>query len=141
MTKILVALDIARPGGNDAVLDTAETLAGAMGAGISVIYVLDPPPSYVLAELPEAVLGKRQAEAEDMLREILEGRECDEIVVREGPPAMEILDHAASIDADLIVLHSHEPGFSDYFIGSVAGRVVRHAHCSVYVLRGTDGEG
>ena len=139
MKNILVAVDIARSGGNDAVLKTAQALASAMGGRLSVIYVLDPPPSYVLAELPEEVLKDRHDHAQEKLRDIIDGFDCTNVVVREGPPAMEILDFAQAIQADLIVMHSHDPGISDYFIGSVAGRVVRHAHCSVHVLRGQDG--
>ena len=33
------------------------------------------------------------------------------------------------------MIASHKPGFSDYFIGSTAARIVRHAQCSVLVTR------
>ncbi|MDN3719952.1 universal stress protein [Roseibium salinum] len=32
---------------------------------------------------------------------------------------------------------SHKPGFSTYFMGSNAAHIVRHAPCSVMVLRGS----
>ena len=35
----------------------------------------------------------------------------------------------------MIVIASHDPGLVDYLLGSVAARVVRHAHCSVLVTR------
>jgi nucleotide-binding universal stress UspA family protein len=35
----------------------------------------------------------------------------------------------------MTVIASHDPGFVDYFLGSVAARFVRHAHCSVLVAR------
>ena len=35
----------------------------------------------------------------------------------------------------MIVIASHDPGLADYLLGSTAGRVVRHAHCSVLVVR------
>lgn len=37
--------------------------------------------------------------------------------------------------ADLIIIASHTPDFSNYFIGATADRVVRHAKCSVLVDR------
>ena len=37
--------------------------------------------------------------------------------------------------ADLIIIASHKPGFQDYFLGSTAAKVVRHAPCSVLVVR------
>ena len=45
-------------------------------------------------------------------------------------------DNAQAVqDADVIVIASHDPGLADYLLGSVAARVVRHAHCSVLVVR------
>lgn len=46
-----------------------------------------------------------------------------------------ILDLARDIGADLIVLASHRPGAKDYLIGANAVHVVRHAPCSVLVVR------
>ena len=37
--------------------------------------------------------------------------------------------------ADLIIVASHTPDISNYFIGATADRVVRHAKCSVLVDR------
>ena len=48
----------------------------------------------------------------------------------------EICTYAEKVGADLIVLPSHgESGIRRLLIGSVAERVVRHAHCPVLVLR------
>jgi len=58
-----------------------------------------------------------------------------DLAVREGRPAAAILDYASEIGADLIVLNAHDPGTADYFLGSVASRVVRRAPCSVHVVR------
>jgi universal stress protein F len=33
------------------------------------------------------------------------------------------------------VIASHRPGIQDYFLGSTASRVVRHANCTVHVMR------
>ncbi len=135
MKKILVAIDTARTGGNDLVIGTAKDLAGAMGGEVAMLHVIEPTPSYVLAEVPEGVLAKRRVMAEEELTNVAAANGITDAVVREGPPATEILNYAEHIGADLIVLHSHDPDLSDYFIGSVAGRVVRHAHCSVHVVR------
>ena len=47
----------------------------------------------------------------------------------------QILRVAEDADSSLIVVGSHEPGLGDYLIGSNATKIVRHAHCSVYVVR------
>jgi nucleotide-binding universal stress UspA family protein len=55
--------------------------------------------------------------------------------VRFGEMDQEILGFADRIAADLILLESHKPGVADYLLGSNAARVVRHAACSVFLLR------
>jgi nucleotide-binding universal stress UspA family protein len=47
----------------------------------------------------------------------------------------EILEVAAKVGIDLIVIASHRPQLKDYLLGPNAARVVRHAKCSVLVVR------
>lgn len=47
----------------------------------------------------------------------------------------EILRAAEKLKADVIVMGSHRPALKDYLLGPNAARVVRHASCSVYVVR------
>ena len=47
----------------------------------------------------------------------------------------EILRIARDTGTELIVMASHRPEMKDYLIGSNAARVVRHATCSVLVVR------
>ena len=46
-----------------------------------------------------------------------------------------ILDTAKRIGANLIVVQSHRPELTDYLLGPNAAHVVRHADCSVMVVR------
>ncbi len=56
--------------------------------------------------------------------------------VTEGPPAEEILAMAAAWPADVIVVGSHgRRGIDRLLLGSVSDGVVRHAACSVHVIR------
>ena len=56
--------------------------------------------------------------------------------VRIGEPASEILDYAKANNIDLIVIPSHgRTGLGRFFLGSVAERIIRFAHCPVLVLR------
>jgi nucleotide-binding universal stress UspA family protein len=48
----------------------------------------------------------------------------------------EILRVAADLKADLIVMGPHRPEMKDYLLGTNASRVVRHAACSVLIVRG-----
>ena len=54
---------------------------------------------------------------------------------RAGGIYHELLQEAAEWDADLIVVGSHRPVMSDYLLGSNAKTIVRHAQCSVLVVR------
>ncbi len=63
------------------------------------------------------------------------------VLTRVGDPGTEIADYAESINADLIVIPSHGyHGIKRALLGSVAERVIRHAHCPVLVLRRSDAE-
>jgi universal stress protein F len=58
-----------------------------------------------------------------------------DVVVGGGAIADGILSLARDAEADLIVLASHRPGAKDFLIGANAAHVVRHAACSVFVMR------
>ncbi len=59
------------------------------------------------------------------------------IVTRQGNPVEEIIAYAKEIEADLIMIPTAgRSGLGRFLIGSVAEKVVQHAHCPVLVLRG-----
>ena len=56
-----------------------------------------------------------------------------------GDPGIQIAEYAEANNADLIVIPSHGyHGVKHLILGSVAERVIRHAHCSVLVTRRHD---
>lgn len=57
-------------------------------------------------------------------------------IIRDGRVYREILGVADEERVDLIVMASHRPGLRDYLLGVNSARVVRHASCSVMVVRG-----
>ena len=56
-------------------------------------------------------------------------------IIGHGTPYEEILRVAEDVSVDLVVMGSHRPNMEDYLIGPNAARVVRHANCSVLVVR------
>lgn len=56
-------------------------------------------------------------------------------IVAEGTVYERILELAKKLKIDLIVLAAHRPELRDYLLGPNAARVVRHASCSVLVVR------
>ncbi|MCP4874198.1 MAG: universal stress protein, partial [Gammaproteobacteria bacterium] len=57
------------------------------------------------------------------------------ISARFGDIYREILAQAENSAVDLIVIGSHKLQATDFLIGTNASRVVRHAPCSVFVVR------
>ncbi|VEB94606.1 universal stress protein F [Citrobacter koseri] len=84
----------------------------------------------------EAVFSQRPpSKLEEIVKQfnIPEGRSQSHVVY--GPPKDQILKLADAVEADLIIIASHQPGFSTYLLGSTAAAVVRHANCPVLVVR------
>lgn len=88
----------------------------------------------------EAVMRKRRRQATrllERLRRRLARRGCGAApLLRDGNPAEEIIRAASRLRADLVVLGSRGlTGFTRILLGSVSGKVARHAPCSVLVVR------
>jgi len=133
--NILVPIDLTQAEKGVAMLSVAAKLADA-GAKITAINVLEDLPGYVRAELPTGLVEKNtKAARDDMAKLVKDSGIAASVHVCDGNPSREILDHAGKIGADLIIVASHRPGMQDYFLGSTAARVVRHAACSVLDTR------
>ena len=119
-----------------AALAKAQTLLNE-GGTVTLVHVIDEIPGYVAASIPKEHLNIRRREVDDQLAEIAKGAPGLNVltVIREGQPSASILGAAKEANADLIMIASHKPGLSDYFIGSTAARIVRHAPISVLVSR------
>jgi len=138
---ILVPIDISETEAGATALKLARDLAKTYGSKIVLLNVVEQLPGYVASQLPAGLEEKTRTDAVNRLQEIARENEVAETaqtVVRQGHPSTEILEHAKESGAEMIVIASHDPGLADYFLGSVAARVVRHAHCSVLVTRKLD---
>ncbi len=84
-------------------------------------------------------------EAEHMLHELVGTHIPDDIEVRhvvaQGTIHRRILRLAEKIEADLIIMPAHRMKLQDYLLGTNTARVVRHAKCSVLVVRCENEEG
>ena len=62
-------------------------------------------------------------------------------IILVGDPGLAIADYAADIRADLIVVPTHGyHGVKRLFLGSTTERIIRHANCSVLVIRRSDAD-
>lgn len=114
--------------------NAARALAGPEAA-FTVLHVLEAIPSYARTEVPGNVLAAKQQEIAHELAEAAKGLPGAKAQVISGHSGQSILDFAEANDIDCIIIASHKPGLEDYFLGSTAARVVRHAKCSVHVIR------
>lgn len=136
--KILVPIDMAHAERGAAMITQAKEILHPTEGEITLLHVIQEIPPYVTVELPADMDEKAITESEVYLNSMI--KEFDlpastKVVVRQGNPFHEILDQARASETNLIVIASHQPGLSDYLLGSVAGKVVRHSKCSVMVLR------
>jgi nucleotide-binding universal stress UspA family protein len=63
------------------------------------------------------------------------GVEAEIEVRHNGSSYHNIIESAKEHGANLILINSSKPELQDYLLGSTAGKVVRHAQCSVLVER------
>jgi nucleotide-binding universal stress UspA family protein len=117
---IMVPIDLTQAEKGKATIDVAKKLSEE-GNRIMLINVTEHIPDYVAAEILGDIIEAAGVKAD--------------VEVRPGPPAATILAAAEEKGTDLIIIASHQPGLKDYLLGSTASRVVRHATCSVLVVR------
>ncbi|MEL7091123.1 MAG: universal stress protein [Pseudomonadota bacterium] len=106
------------------------------GGTILALHVMEEPSGTASARLREDLLAEGSARAASLFKDKLVDYPNVEPIMAHGHPSRVILETAAERGVDCIVMGSHKPGLADYFIGSTAARVVRHAECSVHVYRG-----
>jgi nucleotide-binding universal stress UspA family protein len=134
--SILVPIDLADTDLARPAIATAATLS--QGA-VRLLNVLPMTPVMLAEYVPADFDTQQRQTSEEALAIVARESGIDaariSYVVRQGGIYHEILEEAASMKADLIVMTSHRPAMRTYFLGSNAGHVVRYAKCSVLVVR------
>ena len=131
--KIIVSLALDH-GISQQALAIARTLRSE-GGEILAVHVYETPGGTVSAYVSEEDMARGHAIALERLHDRVAGLDDVKAVMLRGHSGRAITDYAGEIGADCIIVGSHKPGLSDYFLGSTASRIVRHAPCSVHVLR------
>jgi nucleotide-binding universal stress UspA family protein len=141
LKRIVVATDFSELAA-DAV-ETAVAFAHQCGATLDLVHVAGemafavPPPLDVVAlpiDMPSVMgeAGARMSAVEDGVR--AQGVVCESNVLV-GRADTEIVGHADRTHSDLIILGTHgRSGLGHALLGSVAERVVQHAHCPVLTI-------
>ena len=132
---ILLPIDLSEMQRGKMMIDVAQKLA-TKNTRIRLVNVVVDIPAFVAAEVPNDVIKTAMKTAKETLDALIRAAGIKaESEVRSGKPGPSILSSAEECSADLIIIGSHKPGLQDYFLGSTAARVVRHAQCSVLVMR------
>jgi nucleotide-binding universal stress UspA family protein len=134
--KILVPMALDH-GVSARTLEVAKTLQG-QGGEVIALHVYEAPQGSVSVYLDEDAVKAGFERARAHLTEKLANVSDVTPAIIKGHSSRTIIDYATEQGVDCIVLASHKPGLSDYFLGSTAARVVRHAPCAVHVLRDGD---
>jgi universal stress protein A len=126
------------------VLRTARKIADEHGARLSVCTVVKPLTHVyggldLMAYTQASVNFEEEAarQAGEQIRS-LSGRvgvEADDVHVRIGTPASQLVDTAAELGADLIVVGSHGKHGLGLLLGSTASGVLSRARCDVLTVR------
>lgn len=135
--------------GLSAVHFAADAIDHKSGTQVKIVTVVEPAATVELETIIESVeeltkpenplarsadeIGERSAE---LLREKW-GEDADiSHEVLGGPAARTIVEKAEEWQSDLIIVGSHGYGFwKAAWLGSVSNRVMRHANCSVLIVR------
>lgn len=138
--KILVPVDLADIEVARAALQRAKTLSESWNSELRLVNVLSLIPAAYLDYMPANFDAQERQRAETEIKELANGLGVSgavkvSTVVRLGAIYHEALGEADDWGADLIVIGSHHPTLATYLIGSNAANIVRHAQCSVLVVR------
>lgn len=137
--KILLAIDDSKF--SEAAVQAVIARHKLQGLEVRVLHAAEPPTLFSAPEMAEYIPPKESAEeakalvakAAGVLRSA--GVNVATAVVQ-GDPKSVVLDDAKAWGADLIVLGSHgRKGLEQFLVGSVSAAVLRHAHCSVEIVR------
>lgn len=137
--SILVPIDLADAELAKPAIATAATLSQTWGGAVRLLNVLPMTPVMLAEYVPVDFDAQQRQASEEALSIVARESGIDmariSSAVRQGGVYHEILEEAAAVKADLIVMTSHRPAMRTYFLGSNAGHVVRYAKCSVLVVR------
>ncbi|KZD09992.1 universal stress protein [Oceanibaculum pacificum] len=137
---ILFPVDLGQQASWRAALPVAVNLARQFEAKLHVLAVVPDFGMSIVGQFFPKDFEKKALEATNKELHAFVDREIPQDVpvqhiVTDGTVYEQILQLAEKLKIDLIVIAAHRPELKDYLLGPNAARVVRHANCSVLVVR------
>lgn len=138
--KILLPIDVAEPEIAKEAIEAATALAKAFDSQLRLVHVASPiVVASPMAVIPQAVYDELGAYEKSELQRLAEPidrpKPTISSVVRIGAVYPELLSEAEEWGADLIIVGAHKRSMATYLLGSSAAAIVRHAVCTVMVVR------
>jgi len=136
-THVIVPVDLSHENAAYRALQVARANL-APGGKLTLLHVIAPIPGYVAVEAGFTASEKVTNSAMSQLQSLAERDRLasdTDLRIEHGSIYRKILECVTDPDHQAIVMASHNPRFSDFMIGSVAAQVVKHAKCSVFVVR------
>ena len=137
---ILLPIDLGNPETQEKAVATAVEMAKVFGSRLHAMAIVpDFGESFVSSYFPIDYQERAVEAANQRLHAFVKERIPSDIqvqhIVAHGTIYEEILSFADEHKIDMIVMASHRPKLQDYLLGPNASHVVRHASCSVFVVR------
>ncbi len=115
-------------------LKLAETLLAENGQ-ITLLHVIEHLSPHAASYMPKEYTSDMIKQRTLALNGLAYNMHNTEVAVIEGHSGRTILDWAAKVSPDLMIVASHRPDMRDAILGSTATQIVKHASCSVLVVR------
>jgi nucleotide-binding universal stress UspA family protein len=142
LARILVPTDFS----NDSkrAIEYARAFAKRFGARITLLHVVELescPADFgygpVTMQIPcKDELKKARTKLNSLGRKLIGEKLFEESLALSGTASFEITEAAKALETDLIIMGTHgDEGREQTPMGSTAERVVRHAHCPVFIVR------
>lgn len=137
---ILLCVDMQDAVSTTKALNLCIELCGSMGSTLHILTVV-PDLGYPVVgqyfpeDVEEKIIADAKSQLADLAKRDVPGGIKVRHIVAQGSIYDQILNMEERVNADLIVLTAHRPELKDYLLGPNAARVVRHATCSVTVVR------
>ncbi|MFY0596605.1 MAG: universal stress protein [Cognatishimia sp.] len=140
MTKrILIPVDLHQEADGAYLLEEAVKFAQATNGKLILLNVVDIDFDSSMVDRFDDVKDQYAKTAKQKLRDVASRRVPDDLIedikVTSGRSYSKVVDAARDLNVDLIIMAAHKLDMAEYMLGMTAARVVRHAHCSVMVVR------
>ena len=141
MKTFLVPVDFSAV--SEDIVNTAVSFARSFGGKVILLHIIQPPivtSEYALPvdAVQEAIATSEKSAVTKFAAFTGRFQAADleaEAVVRHGPPVFTILEEAANVKADFIIMGSHGHGkIYDLLVGSTASGVIKGARCGVIIM-------